>query len=546
MTTLKESPFFLLGASIRDDRRRIVELSDEKSLTLDSDVCAKARSDLTTPRNRLAVEMAWLPGLSPNSAKVLVDNLHNHIDLVKKATTAPALAKANLLAAAIDLLDPEMDVDQWCDWIVEFAYTVDMIEPEDVLREINEDRSVSGFPEVKGTEQIEVELRERQRYYTDNIKTALDRFSPDKLVDVVTRVVEATTETGEEHGASLVHDLVERYETGAINYLQPEAENIKKLAEAIRQSAHKGEDSVNPLVDKLIQVVSRWDSVAQPIQLSAKARGLEHDLSHEVANTIRNLGIDLFNEHDMIDTAKRLTKVLQELFAELPEMLEKIDQDSDALGDISAKRDLKKLLVPITTLCNAVTQIVDKNPLHGETEGTRALLEGRVLISKMPAKISSNVTNEAKNILAGTVMHCAIEYGNKTAKWGACVNLLENALEVAIDKDIKQQIKKNLDVAVNNAESLHGLEPIKSAPSLSTVNGIGFTLYGSSDHDRSNGSYMATYYFVFLAIPIFPISRYRVISTGGGYRFLGKATLRTMDKWHIAISISLFVWMFAH
>lgn len=337
-TALHNNPFYILGATTRDDRRRIVELAEERSLTLDSDVCAKARSDLTTPRNRLAVEMAWLPGVSPNSARVLVANLHNNIDLAKKATTAPALAKANLLAAAIDLLDPEIDADLWCDWIVKFAYTVDMIVPVDVLREINEDRSVSGFPEVKGTEQIEVELRERQRYYTDNIKTALDRFSSDKLVDVVTRVVETTTETGEEHGASLVHDLVERYEMGANNYLQPEAENIKKLAEAILQSAHKGEIAVKPLVDKLIQVVSNWDRVAQPIQLSMKALGLHHNLSYDVAHTIRDLGLDLFNKHDMLDTVDRLTKVLQELFAELPDMVAKLDQDAETLDEINVNR----------------------------------------------------------------------------------------------------------------------------------------------------------------------------------------------------------------
>lgn len=337
-TALHNNPFCILGATTRDDRRRIVELAEEKNLTLDGDVCTKARSDLTTPRNRLAVEMAWLPGLSPNSARILVDNLHNHIDLVKKATTAPALAKANLLAAAIELLDPEMDVDQWCDWIVEFAYTADMIEQEDVLREINEDRSVSGFPEVKGIEQIEVELRERQRYYTDTIKTALNRFSSDKLIDVVTRVVEITTDTGEEHGAPLVHYLIERYEADANNYLQPEAENIKKLAEAILQAAHKGESAVKPLIDKLIQIVNKWDRVAQPIQLSVKARGLDHDLSYEVAHAIRNLGLDLFNKHDMLDTVNRLTKTLQELFAELPEMLEKLDQDAETLDEIHVSR----------------------------------------------------------------------------------------------------------------------------------------------------------------------------------------------------------------
>lgn len=337
MSSLKKSPFYLLGASTRDDRRRIVELAEEKSLTLDSDVCTKALSDLKTPRNRLAVEMAWLPGVSPNSARVVVGNLHNNIDIVKKATTAPALAKANLLAAAFELLDPEMGVDLWCDWIVEFAYTVDKIEPEDVLRQINQDRSVSGFPEVK-PEHIEAELPERMRYYTDAIKTALNQFSSDKLVDVVTRVVEITTDAGEEHGASLIHDMVERYEANANRYLQPAAENINKLAEAIRQAAPKGESSVKPLVDKLIQVVGQWDRVAQPIQLSMKARGLDHDLSHEVANTIRSLGIDLFNKHDMRDTVNRLTKVLQELFAELPEMVERLDQDAETLEEIHENR----------------------------------------------------------------------------------------------------------------------------------------------------------------------------------------------------------------
>lgn len=344
MTTLKKSPFYLLSVSTRDDRRRIVELAEEKSLMLDGDVCSKARSDLTTPRNRLAVEMAWLPGLSPNSARVLVDNLYNNIDQVRKTTTAPTLAKANLLAAAIEVLDPVISVEQWSDWIVEFAYTVDLIRAEDVLREINEDRSVSGFPEVKGIEQIEIELRERQRFYTDIIKTALDGLSPGKLVDVVTRVVEVTTEAGEEHGAALVHDIVERYEAGANSYLQPEAENIKKLTEAIRQAAHKGENAVKPLVEKLIQVVKKWDKVAQPIQLSVKARGLDHSLSYEIALDMRNLGLDLFNNHDMLDTVNRLTKTLQEVFAELPEMLEKFNQDAEVLNEINLSREesLKK------------------------------------------------------------------------------------------------------------------------------------------------------------------------------------------------------------
>lgn len=375
MTTLIQSPFYLLGATTRDNRRRIVELAEEKSLMLDGDVCTKARSDLTSPRNRLAVEMAWLPGLSRNSERVLVDSMYNLIDLVKMATTAPALAKANLLAAAIDFLDPEIDADLWCDRIVEFAYTVDMIEPEDVLLEINEDRSVSGFPEVK-LEHIEAELRERQRYYTDTIKTALDGLESMKLVEVVTAVVAQTTESGEDHAPQLVHELVDRYASEANRYLQPEAENIKKLIVAIREAAAESEAAAKPLVDRLDRMARKWDSIAQPIQLSMKAQGLDHNLSHDVAWGMRSLAVDLFNKHDMLDIATRLNQTLQELFAELPAVVERLNRDSEALGDISRKREQESLL-------NSTPQ--NPNPHHGRSFTVEEMEEHQKPISNQAA-----------------------------------------------------------------------------------------------------------------------------------------------------------------
>lgn len=337
-TALHRSPFSILGASIRDDRRKIIELADEVSLTGDSAACTKARSDLTTPRNRLSMEIAWLPGVSPTSSKVLVNNLRNHVDMIKKATAAPALAKANLIASACEVLDPEMDPATWCDWIIEFAHTVDMISPEDVLREINEDRTVSGFPEIRSTEPIESELAERKRYFTEILKNTLNSFSSTKLVDVVTSVVEHTTASGEEHAPQLIHELVDRYEAEANRFLQPESENIKKLMESIRNSAERGEKIVRPLIDRLDQMARKWDAIAQPIQLSMKAQGLDHGLSHDIAWAMRSLAVDLFNKHDMLDVARSLNVTLQELFAELPAVMERLGEDSEALDDIAETR----------------------------------------------------------------------------------------------------------------------------------------------------------------------------------------------------------------
>jgi hypothetical protein len=54
---------------------------------------------------------------------------------------------------------------------------------------------------------------------------------------------------------------------------------------------------------------------------------------------------------------------------------------------------------------------------------------------------------------------------------------------------------------------------------------------------------MATYYFVIFFLPIFPICRYRVISSGNSYRFLGKGPLRTFDKLHLAAALILIAFM---
>lgn len=543
---LHKSPFFLLGATIRDTKSKINEFADEKSLALESDICTKARSDLITPRTRLPAEMAWLPGVSPKRASIFVESLQTHIDLVRGEISIPSLARANLFAAAFGLLDPRTGTDLWCEWIIDFAYVDEDIRPDDVLREINEDRAISGFPLVKGVEQIEDELRQMRRYYSDTIKSALDGLESMKLVEVVTAVIEQTTMHGEDHAPFLIHELVDRYEAEANRYLQPEAENIKNLMEKIRQAATTGEASTRPLVEKLDQIIRKWDAIAQPIQLSMKAQGRDHDLSHEIAWGVRSLAVDLFNKHDMLDMAARLNKTLQELFAELPAVVERLDQDANALDDISKNRAQVKLLDPIRELCDSVCKIADRNPALAAQEGHRALHEGKSLIEEIQRKANSRLALEARNILAGTVMHCAIQYGSESSKWSPCVDLLERALEVVADSKLQEQIKTNLATAKSNEQRLGGLEPIASAPSLSTINGVGFAIYGSSDHDPSSGSYLATYYFVVLFIPIFPIARYRVIPTGSGYSFLGKAPLRTMDIWHIVISVALIVWMFAH
>ena len=337
-TALHQSAFAVLGVTTRDNRKRIVELADEKSLELDHDVCQKARSDLTNPRTRLSVEIGWLPGVSPRKATQLVESLVNDPMAIRQESGLPTLAHLNLLAAAFEAVDGKHDADDLAEFIMETAYLAEELTPEEVLRDINEDRAVSGFPEVRALDQIESELTERKRYYRGAIKDALDRLPPMTLIQVMTETVDGVTSGGEDHAPGLIDDLVDSYEVETHGILQKEAENVHKLIKVAREHAGSGEAAVKPYVDKLDAVARNWDKIAQPIQLSSKARGIDHEASRDLAYEIRGLAIDLFNKHDMLAHSQRLTALIQDLFVEVPEVADRVEEDADALADIFQQR----------------------------------------------------------------------------------------------------------------------------------------------------------------------------------------------------------------
>lgn len=542
---LLQNPFHILNASPRDNRRRIMELADERSLLLDSSECMEARSDLTNPRKRLSAEVAWLPGIGPKRVGEVLSLIESSPKDLLAVDNLSSIARANLLASGLARL-PDHNADDVAEWILEISWAFEDLDPEELSVIINEERVVSGFPEVSDLSAVESEIQERRRHYRQVIKSALDNLSPKELVEAVTVAVESATDDGEEHGPILIADLIDSYEVEAQRFLDKEEGNIRALVEKLRAAvdAERPDSTLAPIVNQLIQVVKNWDTVAQPIQVSTKSRGLDHDASHRVAGLVRGLAIHMFNEHGKLDFSQQLTNMLQEVFAEVGEVAERTAEDADALGEIAERRKLSRLLDPISDLCKAALENSEKQPTSAGREAQKVMNTAPQLISNLSAsKPGVEILSQGKDEIALTLMHCAVVYGNKTEKWKPCIAFLEEAFKYASSQEVKSRIQKNLTTVRDNDRIYGDLTPLSSAPSLHTINGIGTTMYGSTDHDPASGSYLSTHYFVFFAIPIFPISRYRVIPTGNGYRFLGKAPLRTFDKWHIAISLGLIAWM---
>ena len=388
---LLQNPFYILNATQRDNRHKIMELAEKKSLLSDAHDWMAARTTLTNPRKRISAEVAWLSGMSPERVHdillLLEASAGNRLSYTKTASTTPidSLAKAlvhlpyakrsnvadevletlklsqedfteigeflgihtltpiartNLLAARILRL-PDYSPDVVAEWILAIAQIFEAITPEEVHATLNKERRVSGFPEITESLAIETEIRNRRLYYQQVIKSALENILTAKArVRAVTTVllgIESTTKNSENRWPILIEDTVDSYEIGVEVFLETIEKNIETQVKKIRIAAD-GETSdavLVPMVDELLQIVKDWDVIAQPIQLNKNRQGLRHNASHDVANRVRQLSIFLFNEYDKLDFSQQILNVLQEVFTEIPEITERITADLETLNRIA-------------------------------------------------------------------------------------------------------------------------------------------------------------------------------------------------------------------
>ena len=86
------------------------------------------------------------------------------------------------------------------------------------------------------------------------------------------------------------------------------------------------------------------------------------------------------------------------------------------------------------------------------------------------------------------------------------------------------------------------MQPICSAPSMHTVNGIGTRLYGERDRDRETGAYVSTLCFCIVFIPVYALSAYVVTDgKGGGWHFFGSVPLSQTARDRNKVSIIGFL-----
>ncbi|WP_437318302.1 hypothetical protein [Sorangium sp. So ce385] len=86
------------------------------------------------------------------------------------------------------------------------------------------------------------------------------------------------------------------------------------------------------------------------------------------------------------------------------------------------------------------------------------------------------------------------------------------------------------------------LEPMRRSPWLMTMNGVGATVYGESDRDPEDGTYIKTLFFVFLFVPLYPFGSYLVANgaEARSWRFIARAPLGpALYAWQRAVALGI-------
>lgn len=365
-----QNPFHILGATPYDDRYRIGELAEEKALLQDADECMRASADLTNPRKRLVAEVAWLPGVEAARAAEMLSEVYSPADESYVVSDLPPLARANFLSERLLRCPPQSHSDT-AERMHAIAYAYEKADLPQLHADINSGRNVASFPEVKDKTALAEEVSRRRRYFQKIIRDALDKLPSRELVQAVTTVIEEATNIGEKQGLLLIDDLVDLYEADAQAFLEKEGKNIQKLVAEIKIRAKEISQKVNTqrimmdslltglmpedqdLLDKndklsvyislyislLSDVVRNWDSVAQPIQVSRKSRGLNHEPSYRIAAEVRGLALHMHNQYGRLDIARNLTSMLQQVFKEVVKVEVFTSQDAATLAKISVARE---------------------------------------------------------------------------------------------------------------------------------------------------------------------------------------------------------------
>ena len=453
---LFKNPFHILGATTRDNRHRIIELAEERSLLSDADACMEARAILINPRRRISAEVAWLPGIDPSFYGLLFRYLESPNEELPSITMAP-IASANLRATKL-ARHPGLSSSDIVEWVLTIAQVSESINSETVCAILNADRSVSGFPEITDLSTLDDAIRNHKRCYSQIATSVLENLAVNARARVMTSLLETTTSNGRYQCPTLIRDLIPAYEGSVQDSLEQLERTIEAQDERLRSMAdtNRPDTMLSPIVDQLLESLREWDALVQPIQLSRQSTGQRHDASSEMARRFRQLAADLFREYRQPDFSRRILNTLRSVFSEVPEIVEQINEDLNALEEQA------RLVETMEEFGNINAQVEQLREASDARQSDDILLP---LVNQLIQSVRSWDTTQpvdANSVVVFTVREVALHLCNQHQKLDFAIQITNALIEVFNTNSVGAEVVTRLIEDRTTLVGMRSFEKIKT------------------------------------------------------------------------------------
>jgi len=442
---LFDNPFYLLKANPQDNRRKLLELADEAAFEIDSIKANESRSILANPRKRLEAEISFFPGNTEVQNNKIFNFLSTKNDLtnLKNIWNLSSLSYANLIANLIDKNNSDFENIYLIRLLIKTFNDFDLSEIKFL---INEDRSISGFPEVENNKDIEDQINSRKSFYLGCIKKYTSEIKLNIYSSLLTSLIEESKAIKE---PILLSGLVDSFELQFKQYVLTEEEKVTSIIEDIRTMTSSGytKSDLKKLVIQLNKELREWDKLVQPIQLSTQKRGLEHLQSKNLGFKVRNIALELNNTYNETDLAHLITLNLMDVFQEVTSISDLSRKDSEAL---QFSRETDKVISEVIKYISEANKKAKENPNQ-----TFIISEKLIsLCNPLLEDVKENYTDDFYICISDRVATClnglAVLYGNRTKRFKESISLLKKALTYAAEVDTVELIEDNIKIYRKN------------------------------------------------------------------------------------------------
>lgn len=442
---LFDNPFYLLKANPQDNRRKLLELADEAAFEIDSIKANESRSILANPRKRLEAEISFFPGNTNIENKKIFNFIKtkNDLDNLQNIWGLNTLSYANLIANLIDKNNSDFENIYLIRLLIKTFNDFDISEIK-IL--INQDRSISRFPEIENNKDVEDQINSRKSFYLGCIKKYTSVLKLNIYSSLLISLLEESKASKE---PILLSGLVDSFELQFKQYVLTEEEKVTSIIENIKLmiSTQYDKSALKKSVIRLNKELREWDKLVQPIQLSTQKRGLEHIQSKNLGLKVRNLAIELNNTHGETDLAHLITLNLMDVFQEVTSISDLSKKDSEALKN---SRETDKIISKVIGYINAANKNSKENP-----NKTLKISEKLVsLCNPLLEEVKENNSDDFYCFISDKVALClnglAVSYGNRTKRFKESISILKNALNFSAEADTYELIEDNIKIYRKN------------------------------------------------------------------------------------------------